>query len=247
MPGIIQAYRKLADALGPSNWWPGETPFEVMVGAILTQNTSWKNVELAIAQLRSRNLLDPERLDRIETSELAPIIRSSGYFNQKARKLKTLTNWFRNYNYSVKEVLASHKSVSHLRASLLALNGVGPETADSILCYAFEQPVFVVDAYTTRWLKRYAPELATDDYHELQKTVMLTFERAVTRAGLSALPLTAHYNEFHALIVRLGYQMCTKNKPACLTCPLRRHCNEGKQLQCASRSATRTRRASSRP
>lgn len=247
MPGIIQAYKDLANAFGPSNWWPGETPYEVMVGAILTQNTSWKNVELAIAQLRSRNLLDPERLYNTETGELAPIIRSSGYYNQKAKKLKTLTTWFRNYNYSVQEVLATHENVLQLRTSLLALNGVGPETADSILCYAFEQPVFVVDAYTIRWLKRYAPELATDDYHELQKRVMLTFERAVSRARLSALPLTAHYNEFHALIVRLGYQTCTKSKPACLTCPLRRQCNEGKQLQSASRSAMRTRRASSRP
>ncbi|MCE9599566.1 MAG: hypothetical protein K8S54_16530 [Spirochaetia bacterium] len=245
MPGIIQAYKTLAKNLGPSNWWPGETPFEVMVGAILTQNTSWKNVERAIEQLRIRDLLVPEKLHSLTAEELAPIIRSSGYFNQKSRKLKNLVNWFRTYNYSVTDVISDHRSTLEIRSALLDLNGVGPETADSILCYAFALPLFVVDTYTVRWLSRYNPQLATNDYHELQSLVTHAFQRAYKSDNPAG--LTGHYNEFHALIVRLGYATCTKSNPDCGACPLRRQCNYGKQSQAASRSAIKRKSLSRAP
>jgi len=222
---FVPVYQTLAKALGPSHWWPGETPFEVMIGAILTQNTNWKNVEKAIGNLRSRGILAPEKLAAIPAIELAPLIRSSGYFNQKAKKIHNLLDWFRKYNYSTELARETFVAQDNLRSELLAINGVGPETADSILCYALNLPVFVVDTYTIRWLARARPENATRDYRKLQAMVATEFENAYPTER----DRVAHYNEFHALIVRLSYKTCTKRKPDCPNCPLRKKCATGRR------------------
>ncbi len=216
-----QAYAALLAFAGPRNWWPGRSAFEVMVGAILTQNTSWKNVERAIAELRSRRLLQPASMAQIPPAKLAPIIRSSGYYNQKALKLHALLAWYADYGYSpgrVRRAFAPDRW-SVLRQELLKIRGVGRETADSILCYAFDAPFFVVDAYTVRWLERYAPGLATRDYETLRAHVETEFGQGFVESELSA-----HYNEFHALLVFLGARFCTKRKPLCNVCPLQGSC-----------------------
>lgn len=216
-----RAYADLLAHAGPSGWWPGKSAFEVMVGAILTQNTSWKNVERAIAELRSRRLLQPAEMARIAPAKLAPIIRSSGYYNQKALKLHALLEWYAGYGYSpgrVRRAFAPN-DWGRLREELLNIRGVGRETADSILCYAFDAPFFVVDAYTVRWVERYAPQLATRDYETLRALVETEFSRVFAENELPA-----HYNEFHALIVRLGARYCAKRKPHCSACPLYDSC-----------------------
>lgn len=216
-----RAYADLLAHAGPRDWWPGRSAFEVMVGAILTQNTSWKNVERAIAGLRSRRLLQPTAMAGVSPDKLAPIIRSSGYYNQKALKLHALLAWYAGYGYSpgrVRRVFAPD-GWDRLRTELLQIRGVGRETADSILCYAFDAPFFVVDAYTVRWLERYAPALATRDYETLRSLVETEFSRAFAEADLPR-----HYNEFHALIVYLGSRYCAKRKPLCDACPLYASC-----------------------
>jgi endonuclease-3 related protein len=205
--------RKYFEALlrryGPQGWWPGETPFEVMVGAVLTQNTSWANVRRAVERLKERRLLDPFRLHAIDTGALARIIRPAGYFRVKARRLKNLVGWFVERWGADLERLRSLPP-ERLREELLAVHGVGPETADSILLYALGMPSFVVDAYTYRLLTRHgkAPEGAS--YGEMKEL----FERELPRNA-------ALYNEFHALIVRVGKEHC-RPVARCATCPLRR-------------------------
>jgi endonuclease-3 related protein len=191
-----------------------------MVGAILTQNTNWKNVEKAIASLEQNGLLSPNRMFESERGHLAETIRSSGYYNQKAKKLGELLAWFRRYGFSERRVVDLFQGREcDLRKELLAIHGIGPETADSILCYAFDLPFFVVDAYTLRWYSRYA---GTDDplrYDDMQRMVVAEFERSFPEREL-----VGHYNEFHALIVRLSYDTCTKRKTRCEVCPLARRC-----------------------
>ncbi len=206
----IQAmYETMLDALGPSNWWPGDTPFEVAVGAILTQNTNWRNVEKAIANLRERGLLDARALHELPQPELAELIRPAGYFNIKARRLHNFLSFLRDEAEYDLESLGA-RDLHKLRPRVLAVNGIGPETADSILLYALEFPTFVVDAYTARLAGRHGLAWEDVDYHGLQAIFM------------DALPEdVALYNEYHALIVRTGKDWCKKKAGLCDTCPLK--------------------------
>jgi len=201
-------YGKLYKHFGPQEWWPAETPFEVIVGAILTQNTSWSNVEKAIANLKKNRLLTPGALKAIPVSRLAKLIRSSGYYNQKARKLKNFTRFlFQGYGGSLDKMFQDDRLI--LRGKLLEVNGIGFETADSILLYAANMPMFVVDAYTRRILSRHGLIRPDASYSQIQDYFM---DNLKNDAGL--------FNEFHALIVRLGKEIC-KTAPECGVCPLK--------------------------
>jgi endonuclease III related protein len=203
-------YDALYDAFGPQHWWPGDSPFEMMVGAMLTQNTAWTNVEKAIANLDGEGLLTPERLNEVSERRLASLIRPSGYFNVKAKRLKGLLALImRDYSGSLRKMLS--EDAAELRAKLLEVNGIGPETADSILLYAAEAPVFVVDAYTKRLFGRHGFFHAEVGYHEAQSLFMEHLPRDAR-----------YYNEYHALIVRAGKEYCRKAEPRCKTCPLER-------------------------
>ncbi len=200
-------YHSLYKAFGPQHWWPGDTPFEVVVGAILTQNTNWGNVEKAINNLKSQKPFNAKALHKMQEKQLADLIKPTGYFNVKAKRLKEFLNFLMNhYEGSMKKMRAEDKRT--LRKKLLSVNGIGPETADSILLYALEKPVFVIDTYTKRIMQRHkiAPEKAT--YHELQE---LFHENLPQK--------TKRYNEYHALFVKLGKDYC-KTKPKCEGCPL---------------------------
>ena len=202
-----EVYRTLFDALGPQRWWPADSPFEVMVGAMLVQNTAWRNVERAIQNLRDAGLLDPHRLAAISERELAELIRPAGYFRIKAKRLRHLVEYFvARFDGSI----AAMRSVSSdlLREELLAVHGVGPETADSILNYALDKSALVVDAYTHRIWTRHGWIDADSDYHALQAEVA---------RGLPGNPQT--YNEMHALLVNVGHHWC-KRTPKCEGCPL---------------------------
>ena len=204
---LNRIYQRLYKVYGPQHWWPGETKFEIIVGAILTQNTNWQNVEKAIANLKREQCLNPEALKNVKISRLAALIRPSGYFNIKAKRLKNFINFlFQEYNGNLSRM--SREATGILRQKLLAVNGIGPETADSILLYAFDKPVFVVDAYTKRIFSRHHIVDAGDDYHSVQ--------RVFTEALPADIPM---YNEYHALIVRLAKDFC-KTKPECAQCPL---------------------------
>ncbi|MGB6875611.1 MAG: hypothetical protein WBD87_06210 [Candidatus Acidiferrales bacterium] len=206
---LLQYYQTLFDNLGPQRWWPAKTPFEVIVGAILTQNTSWLNVERAISNLRREHLLTPRALERVPLARLASFIRPSGYFRQKAKKLKFFVRFLRaEYSGSLARMFATPTAL--LREKLLAVHGIGPETADSILLYAGQKNVFVVDAYTKRILSRhgFAPEDVP--YEELRALIEAELPRDVSR-----------YNEFHALLVQVGKNWCRPREPRCAECPLR--------------------------
>ena len=201
-------YDKLYKHFGPQKWWPAKTPFEVIVGAILTQNTSWSNVEKAIANLKKHALLTPDALKAVPVSRLAKLIHSSGYYNQKAKKLKNFTDFlFGNYGGRLDKMLKEDYLI--LRAKLLGVSGIGLETADSILLYAANMPMFVVDAYTRRILSRHNLIKPDATYSEIQNHFM---------DNLKSDP--ALFNEFHALIVRLGKEIC-KTDPDCQACPLK--------------------------
>ena len=202
-------YKKLHAHFGPQHWWPAQTPLEVMVGAILTQNTSWRNVEKAIRNLKEKNLLDAQRLYRLPQDKLASLIRPAGYYNIKAKRLRAFLEFFcRDYQSDPNKL--RRQDTASLRRQLLAVNGVGPETADSILLYALEKPVFVVDGYTQRILARHGLAKGADDYLKLQNLFMQNLKNSVKL-----------FNEYHALLVKLGKEFCLKNKPKCRTCPLR--------------------------
>ncbi len=204
---LSEIYLRLFDAFGPQSWWPGESPFEVMVGAVLTQNTSWKNVERAIANLRDAGLLTPHALHALPDEELAELIRPAGYFRLKTRRLKNLLNFVMDeYDGSLDAMFAA--GLSTLREQLLSVNGIGPETADSILLYAGELPTFVVDTYTARVLKRHGWIEPEADYHAIQEHFQSGLAQDV-----------AMFNEFHALLVRVGNQHCRRT-PKCAGCPL---------------------------
>jgi len=206
---IKTIYDVLLKTFGPQHWWPGDTPFEIMVGAILTQNTNWGNVERAIAQLKREGLLTPEAMRDVSVEKLAQAIRPAGYFNLKAKRLKNFINFvFREYQGDLKRMRKVPLDI--LRSQLLAVNGIGPETADSILLYALDKPVFVVDTYTRRFLRRHNLIEDAIDYHGIQKMFM------------DVLPPDAGvYNEYHALIVRLGKDVC-RPSAKCEECPLNR-------------------------
>ena len=202
-------YKKLYKSFGPQHWWPGETPFEVMVGAILTQNTNWQNVERAISNLKKARVLEARKLYRMPHKSLARLIRPAGYFNIKAKRLKNFLKFYLDsYGANVRKMRVV--GTEALRVQLLSVNGVGQETADSILLYAIKKPVFVVDAYTKRFSFRHGLILEDSDYQVAQ--------RFFTKNLKSSVQL---FNEYHALIVRLAKEYCLKSKPRCAVCPLR--------------------------
>jgi endonuclease-3 related protein len=201
-------YDALFAAYGPQHWWPGRSPFEVIVGAILTQNTSWTNVEPAIRNLHREKLLTPRAIETASLARLARLVRSSGYFRQKAKKLKCFARFLRSeFGGSLTRMFRTPTAV--LREKLLSVHGIGPETADSILLYAGKHPVFVVDAYTRRLLERHELATPAQSYEEIRRL----FERSLPGDA----PL---YNEFHALIVRIGKEYCRTRNPLCSECPL---------------------------
>lgn len=203
MVNLLAIFNILLEAYGPRHWWPAETPYEMMVGAVLTQNTTWKNVEKALQNLGKG--LSPDFIAAADQEELAGLIRSAGYYNQKAVKLKALTSWFQKYSYDIRE--AEKAEGEKLRHELLAVKGIGPETADSILLYALNKPYFVVDAYTRRIFFRIGFEIPPK-YEDLRLQIETNLP-----TDLSI------YNEFHALIVEHAKQHCRKN-PTCIDCPL---------------------------
>ena len=208
MNRVYEIYEMLLDHFGPQGWWPGETPLEIMVGAVLTQNTNWTNVSKAIDNLKIENLLSFEKLHGLPIEALAEKIKPAGYFNLKAARLKNLLNFIaREYNGSPEEMFAA--DMYTLREEILTVKGIGPETADSILLYAGGKPVFVVDAYTHRIFARHNIISEEEGYHEIQEYFSLALPDDV-----------ALFNEYHALIVRLGKEFCRKSKPLCVQCPL---------------------------
>lgn len=203
MLSFIDIYNRLNAIYGPLNWWPGETPFEVMIGAVLTQNTSWENVERAIKNLKP--MLDPESMHKLDNESLAELIRPAGYYNIKAKYIKALLDWYKTLDYDIKKLKSA--PLSELRQSLLAVRGIGKETADSILLYAAGKPIFVVDAYTRRLFSRlgYSLPKKYDD-------VRCLFEIALpTDSGV--------YNQYHALIVHHCKLNC-RSVPKCEGCEL---------------------------
>jgi endonuclease-3 related protein len=207
-PLLMRYFTAMSQNLGPMRWWPARTPFEVIVGAILTQNTSWGNVERAIANLRSAQMLTPSAISAARMARLAALVRPSGYFRQKAKKLKAFVRFLqREYGGSLKRMFATPTEV--LREKLLSVHGIGPETADSILLYAGEHAVFVVDAYTHRIFGRHGITNGKPEYENV---------RALVEA---ALPRDSQlFNEFHALVVNTAKNWCRKKEPRCAECPL---------------------------
>lgn len=204
---LLEVFDNLYQHFGPQYWWPAKTGFEVVVGAILTQNTAWTNVEKAIENLRGAGCLNPKALHRMPLERLAQLLRPSGYFNVKARRLKSFIEFlFQEYEG---ELLRMLKEKPHrLRQKLLSVKGIGPETADSILLYAGDHPWFVVDAYTRRVFSRHRLVAEDISYGALQDFFMRVLPRD-----------SSLYNEYHALIVRLGKEIC-RQKPLCERCPL---------------------------
>jgi endonuclease-3 related protein len=207
-PCLTEVFQTLRTAFGSQHWWPAETPEEVVIGALLTQNTAWSNVEKAIANLRCARLLELEKIAGLEPETLEELIRPSGYFRQKSRRLKNLAAAITAAGGL--EQLA-RLSTRKLRQWLLERNGVGPETADSILLYAFERPVFVIDAYTLRICQRHNWLAQDAGYAEAQAR----FHRELKKDA-------ALFNEYHALLVRTGKDYCRPRRPACRECPLGR-------------------------
>ncbi len=205
---LLHIYELLYNHFGSLNWWPADTPFEVMVGAILTQNTAWTNVEKAIKNLKEHDKLTPEKIKRSRQQTLARLIRPSGYFNQKAERLRDFAAYYvRSYGGDWRKM--AKRDTSELREELLSLRGIGPETADSILLYALDKTVFVVDAYTSRAFSRlgYLPSKASYDHVQRFFTNHLPPDREL-------------FNEYHAQIVYLGKDYCRSKKPKCESCPL---------------------------
>lgn len=209
-------YHKLYDRYGPQDWWPGDTPFEIMVGAVLTQNTAWANVEKAIANLKRQRLLSARKIVACAHELLAEQLRPSGYFNIKTKRLKNFCQWYLDQGEyrSLKR-----QPTQALRQAVLGVNGVGPETADDILLYAFGRPVFVIDAYTRRLLARMDLVAGNESYDSLRHGI----ERALGED-------VALFNEYHALIVRHAKEHC-RVRPDCVACPLSSICQYRKDNQ----------------
>lgn len=204
---LTEIYQLLFERFGPQHWWPGETQFEIITGAILTQNTNWTNVEKAIANLKSADLLTPENLYHLDVSKLAELIRPAGYYNIKAKRLKNFINWlFQSYDGQL--IKLENRDTDRLRIELLAIKGIGRETADSILLYAFNREIFVIDAYTTRVAVRHSLIEPQAGYEQLRELFQ------------SNLPQDSQlFNEYHALLVNVGKNYC-KPKAKCHGCPL---------------------------
>jgi endonuclease-3 related protein len=204
---LHKIHDRLLREFGPQHWWPAETDFEVIVGAILTQNTAWKNVKQSIGALRQNGILNFEGIHEIPVEELAPLIRSSGYYNQKAKKLKEFCNHLAN-RWQGDLAFFLSREMEPLRLELLTIRGIGPETADSIILYAAHQPSFVVDSYTYRIFSRHGRVYEDIGYEELRSYFMDSLE-----------PDVAFFGELHALLVHTGHLFCRK-KPSCGACPL---------------------------
>ncbi len=237
---IVRAiYRKLARSWGPQHWWPAETPFEVIAGAILTQNTSWKNVERALVSLRSANVLSLAGIRALPLPKLEELVRSSGYYRQKAARLKAFVAYVdEGYGGSLEKMFGT--ATPQLRAELLALHGIGPETADAILLYAAGHEVFVVDAYARRILQRQAAIDESAKYEDIRALVErgLRSARTMSRqprwiaphrpaahepsvmSTANRSPHAQTYNEMHGLLVQAGKHYCHRENPDCHHCPL---------------------------
>lgn len=205
---LQEMYNRLYDHFGSQDWWPADTPFEIMVGAILTQNTNWQNVEKAIANLKAAGLLSFAAMSILPVEELAGYIRPAGYYNIKAVRLQNFfalieQQWDGDLEYFLDQPAAV------LREQLLSVKGIGPETADSMVLYAAEKPIFVVDTYTHRILSRHGIIPEEYGYFEIQELIMDNLEED-----------TRFFNEYHALLVRAGKHFCKKSKPKCGQCPL---------------------------
>ncbi len=209
---LRQLYERLHKAYGLQHWWPADTPFEVMVGAVLTQNTAWSNVEKAISNLKVHHHLDAEAIATASHQQLAHWLKPSGYFNIKAKRLQNFCRWYlAQGGYTA----LNHLDTLTLRKALLSVNGIGPETADDIVLYAFHRPVFVIDAYTRRLLTRLGLITGEERYEELRAFCEKGLSRADDKVNM--------FNEFHALIVMHAKVAC-KKKPLCAECALERHC-----------------------
>jgi endonuclease III related protein len=204
---FLEIYNRLYAFYGPQEWWPADTRFEVIVGAILTQNTAWPNVEKAIVNLKREGVLSPCKIKNIRIDSLARIIRPAGYYNVKAKRLKNFVSFlYSGYGGSLKRL--SSQGTGKLRKELLNINGIGPETCDSIMLYAFKKRIFVVDTYTKRIFSRHSLVSGAAGYYDVHKIFM---DNLPCRERL--------FNEYHALIVRLGKEFC-RTKPRCVKCPL---------------------------
>jgi endonuclease-3 related protein len=205
---LLNIYEILQDHFGDLNWWPGDSPFEVIVGAILTQNTAWKNVAVAIGRLKAEDRLHPARLLQLTDQHLSDLIRPAGYYRVKTKRLKAFLNFLnQDYRDDLDALFAEDLWV--LRKKLLLVHGIGEETADSILLYAGGKPVFVVDAYTRRIMQRHRIISDKASYEDIQTLFMASLPRSA--------PL---YNQYHALLVNTGKQFCKKQNPKCEICPL---------------------------
>jgi endonuclease III related protein len=232
-------YRKLARSWGQQHWWPAETPFEVIVGAILTQNTAWTNVERALASLRAAGVLSVPGIRAVPLVRLQKLVRSSGYYRQKAQRLKDFVGFLdEKHAGSLETMLAT--PTDQLRAELLSLKGIGPETADAILLYAGNHEIFVVDAYTRRVLERHGAVNGRTNYDQVRTLVQRALQREGPLVAVKSMPskqvpvhepsamsaaqrspVSQVYNEMHGLFVQVGKRYCLKQGPRCEACPLR--------------------------
>lgn len=205
---VQEAFDLLLQHFGPQKWWPGDTALEVLVGAVLTQNTNWGNVEKAIANIKSQGLMNFETLHTLEIGQLAELVKPSGYYNVKAKRLHNLLQMVSDsYDGDLEFFIAEELYAA--RDALLQVKGIGPETADAILLYACNKPIFVVDAYTHRVFQRHNMIEEETDYHSMQELFMDGLEQN-----------SQLFNEYHALIVRVGKDFCKKRNPLCAGCPL---------------------------
>ena len=209
---LLSIYHRLIDCYGPQHWWPAQEPFEVMVGAMLTQSAAWLNVEKAITNLKAAKVLSPQALRRLSLPEIATLIRPCGYYNAKALKLKSLAQWLvKHYHDNLTKLFANN--IDRLQQQLLSVHGVGQETADSIILYAANKPIFVIDAYTRRIINRIGLAPDSNSYTAYQALFM------------DNLPADARlFNEYHALLVCLGKNVC-RNHPLCQQCCLNDICS----------------------
>jgi endonuclease III related protein len=211
---LLDIYHRLLASFGPQHWWPGEEPFEVIVGAILTQSTAWSNVEKSITSLKKVGALSPAAIRRLSREELGGLIHSCGYYNMKALKLKAFAGWLGDkYGDSLEKMFAGE--AADLREALLGVHGVGEETADSILLYAGGKPVFVIDAYTRRICDRLGFKPKGNKYSHYQKLFTDNLP-----------PDVRLFNEYHALLVALGKSHCLKSQPLCQGCCLAELCQK---------------------
>jgi len=206
---LLKIYKLLYKKFGPRHWWPGDTKLEIIIGAILTQNTAWGNVEKAIKNLKKNDLLKVKKLSRVSRKRLAGLIKPSGYYNIKSQRVKNFLDFLNtSYSGSIKRMFK--ESAKSLREELLNVKGIGPETADSILLYAGKKPIFVVDAYTKRIFLRHRYIDEDSDYQDVQRLFVKNLPNNVKL-----------FNEYHALIVELGKNLCKSKKPLCNICPMR--------------------------